>query len=814
MRHFPFLFSIFFFACSQNPTQGQYNINVPIDDSVDIREATSDYKFFSDAPDSQNLEVRITLKPKDFAKLEAMVDASADPDNSKYMKFSTFAEVKADLIPDEATLNEIEDLLSKTFQAGEYKRHGLQYILTASVATQEKFFNTNFALYANTQNTITRTYPNSYPTMPVELQHYFYSSFAFAKLPPASPPALDALVLDDVASASDFMTRYNTASWQSVTLPANLEAHYNIKPLTATNTIYQGAIGFIGEIYSSEALSLFSDILGGGELAKNLMLIGSTVAGESVSEADLDVQILTGVNPSAQTVYLSMPTINNVELDFMDVFNELFVVNNPIKADGRSPIFDNTNGLLTKSKIYSISYGQPEEFQFPTRDDYLATKTILTALNAMGYTFIAASGDGGSTTNVINNSISDIPYYLGQLSEPGMTALEAFSQGYGSITALVVSKGLDGNATISDICIYPQGFESKAFGTVFCQRASVSCLEKLLAPSMATKYGYYFNDTEGLFLSDKAISSDAPIVIDGCNFITFDPTLMPNVLVSILKSPKYSPLQKAMFQSFVNTTQANAPAMLPNVTTVSATIVANKVSESGCTGICEDDACNDAAPGDISKNAASCNPKTADTVEVTSWPLNSTYPTLLSGGGGFSRIATAPAWQSSAIAGYFSSWDSKKLNKDGSFVGQDDSTIKAFNAKGRGYPDISMNGNNYITVNPATNGGGTTVNPRGAGTSASAPAFAALLARLAAELGVSGFGNINHTLYKMGEAGVMNDIDDDSMNNCRRPPANLGCYEYSFKTAKGWDPVTGLGTPDYTKMLNWFKGQANFSAGN
>lgn len=33
---------------------------------------------------------------------------------------------------------------------------------------------------------------------------------------------------------------------------------------------------------------------------------------------------------------------------------------------------------------------------------------------------------------------------------------------------------------------------------------------------------------------------------------------------------------------------------------------------------------------------------------------------------------------------------------------------------------------------------------------------------------------------------------------------NLGCGTNGFLTAPGWDPVTGLGTPDYPKMLKFF----------
>jgi tripeptidyl-peptidase-1 len=33
---------------------------------------------------------------------------------------------------------------------------------------------------------------------------------------------------------------------------------------------------------------------------------------------------------------------------------------------------------------------------------------------------------------------------------------------------------------------------------------------------------------------------------------------------------------------------------------------------------------------------------------------------------------------------------------------------------------------------------------------------------------------------------------------------NYGCGAQGFKAADGWDPVTGLGTPDYEKLLELY----------
>jgi tripeptidyl-peptidase-1 len=64
-------------------------------------------------------------------------------------------------------------------------------------------------------------------------------------------------------------------------------------------------------------------------------------------------------------------------------------------------------------------------------------------------------------------------------------------------------------------------------------------------------------------------------------------------------------------------------------------------------------------------------------------------------------------------------------------------------------------------------------------------------ARLAAKKGPIGF--LNPTLYAHPEA--FNDITKGS---------NPGCGSEGFKAQPGWDPVTGLGSPKYDKLVEVF----------
>ncbi|PYH40453.1 uncharacterized protein BP01DRAFT_409938 [Aspergillus saccharolyticus JOP 1030-1] len=63
--------------------------------------------------------------------------------------------------------------------------------------------------------------------------------------------------------------------------------------------------------------------------------------------------------------------------------------------------------------------------------------------------------------------------------------------------------------------------------------------------------------------------------------------------------------------------------------------------------------------------------------------------------------------------------------------------------------------------------------------------------RIAAGKGAVGF--LNPVLYR--HADVLNDITNKT---------NPGCGTDGFATAAGWDPVTGLGTPNFPKLLNLF----------
>ncbi|MCJ1435182.1 hypothetical protein MMC27_004553 [Xylographa pallens] len=152
--------------------------------------------------------------------------------------------------------------------------------------------------------------------------------------------------------------------------------------------------------------------------------------------------------------------------------------------------------------------------------------------------------------------------------------------------------------------------------------------------------------------------------------------------------------------------------------------------------------------------------------------------TVIYSGGGFSNVFAMPSYQSSAVKSYFT-------NHKPTYTATQYNNSQTV----RGYPDVSANGANYVV---AVDGAISLVY----GTSASAPVFGSIITlineqRVAA--GKSAVGFINPTLY--ANPTILNDITTGG---------NQGCGTAGFTAVSGWDPVTGLGTPNYQKMLPVF----------
>ncbi|POS70995.1 Pro-kumamolisin [Diaporthe helianthi] len=149
--------------------------------------------------------------------------------------------------------------------------------------------------------------------------------------------------------------------------------------------------------------------------------------------------------------------------------------------------------------------------------------------------------------------------------------------------------------------------------------------------------------------------------------------------------------------------------------------------------------------------------------------------TVIYSGGGFSNVFPLPDYQADAVHGWFADnpppYGADRFNNS---------------QQTRAFPDISANGAKYVV---AVNGNFSLLY----GTSASSPTLGSILTLINQErlkVGKSSIGFVNPVAYANPE--IFNDITEGT---------NQGCGTKGFSSAPGWDPVTGLGTPNYPKML-------------
>ncbi|KAJ7245337.1 family S53 protease-like protein [Mycena rebaudengoi] len=127
--------------------------------------------------------------------------------------------------------------------------------------------------------------------------------------------------------------------------------------------------------------------------------------------------------------------------------------------------------------------------------------------------------------------------------------------------------------------------------------------------------------------------------------------------------------------------------------------------------------------------------------------------------GGFSNYFAIPSYQSTDVATYLAAIGTTNSGK--------------FNRTGRAFPDVAAQGENFRIAWDNQFG---LVD----GTSCSSPAFAS-----------SPLGFLNPFLYSAAGRAALNDVTSGT---------NPGCNTNGFSARVGWDPVTGLGTPNFALL--------------
>lgn len=180
-----------------------------------------------------------------------------------------------------------------------------------------------------------------------------------------------------------------------------------------------------------------------------------------------------------------------------------------------------------------------------------------------------------------------------------------------------------------------------------------------------------------------------------------------------------------------------------------------------------------------------------DPESVMQVPLAATLPfSNFSTAGGFSNYFARPAYQAAAVGTYFALHDPGHpwyvADANATNIGEGGGL---YNRAGRGWPDVSANGAWFQLFRNSTLG-------HIFGTSLAAPLFASVVTLLNQERATAGkgpIGFINPALY--ANPGLLNDITNGS---------NPNCNSSGFAAVPGWDPVTGLGTPNYTALREYF----------
>ncbi|PRP81270.1 hypothetical protein PROFUN_04505 [Planoprotostelium fungivorum] len=167
----------------------------------------------------------------------------------------------------------------------------------------------------------------------------------------------------------------------------------------------------------------------------------------------------------------------------------------------------------------------------------------------------------------------------------------------------------------------------------------------------------------------------------------------------------------------------------------------------------------------------------------------------ITSGGGFSRSLKRPKYQRDSVENWVKF-----------AAGSTAPPAWSFDRLNRGYPDIVYNGHNLLTfVSEYRTDNCSCETQAQDGSSASAPALAGMFSLVNDELlnyNQSTLGFLNPLLYKMAKESP-DSFRDITMgdNKC----TSFYCCRWGFSATRGWDPVSGLGSPNFLPMRDYVR---------
>lgn len=160
---------------------------------------------------------------------------------------------------------------------------------------------------------------------------------------------------------------------------------------------------------------------------------------------------------------------------------------------------------------------------------------------------------------------------------------------------------------------------------------------------------------------------------------------------------------------------------------------------------------------------------------------------LITTGGGFSYFTDQPSYQKDAVLSYLKSGVALP------------SCTGCYDPAKRAYPDISANGDYFLLRFPYKDAKWCS----SAGTSASTPVVAGIISQLNNKRlagGKAPLGFLNPMLYSAAQEHPSSFTDITIGDN---EWSRLSHCKFGYKCTKGWDPVTGLGTPNYPELSKY-----------